>query len=190
MGGEQTGLAETHDSSRAPKTMHIIHVPTRKALTVWHLHFICILDFVLISVTYLIFWQIAVSKTGQICLQSESQCVGRETVASSDRKPFVTDDWVNRLVLINILIGALPSWTLGFLLFFPSYTSDWGPLVSVLHKHTKKQIAHSWFHDLLLRPARGGGGKSHKNPVFGGFKFYQTQRKRKQKKRLSGNRGA
>lgn len=155
VGGGQTNLAETHDSYRVPNTMHIIHLTTTEPLAVWHLHFICILELGWFWSQISFFDKLLCQKWVRFAFSlshSDSGCVGRETVASSDRKPFVTDDWVNRLVLINILIGALPSWTFAFFLF-----SQLSPLVSVLFwlrdRHTKTRMAGTGQGLLVKLPA-------------------------------------
>lgn len=137
--------------------MHIIHWPTTEPLTVWHLHFICILESGWFRSHISFFDKLPCQKWGRFAFslsRSDSGCVAREAAPSGDRKPFVTDDWVNRLVLINILIGALPPWTFGFFLF-----AQLSPVVSALfwlrascvcfststQRHAWLELCKGWF---------------------------------------------
>lgn len=148
---------QTHDSYRVPNTMRIIHWPTTEPLTVWHLHFICILESGWFRSHISFFDKLPCQKWGRFAFslsRSDSGCVAREAAPSGDGKPFVTDDWVNRLVLINILIGALPPWTFGFLLF-----AQLSPVVSALfwlrascvcfststQRHAWLELCKGWF---------------------------------------------
>lgn len=148
---------QTHDSYRVPNTMHIIHWPTTEPLTVWHLHFICILESGWFRSHISFFDKLPCQKWGRFAFslsRSDSGCVAREAAPSGDRKPFVTDDWVNRLVLINILIGALPPWTFGFFVF-----AQPSPVVSALfwlrascvcfststQRHAWLELCKGWF---------------------------------------------
>lgn len=100
----------------------VIYLPTSGQFAIWHMHFRCILEPCRFQAQISFFWQIALSKKARFAFilshgDSSSLCVGTNWSPTSSSKPFVTDDWVNRVVLMNILIAALPFWTFGFWLF-------------------------------------------------------------------------
>lgn len=166
-GADKLISPQTHDSYRVPNTMHIIHWPTTEPLTVWHLHFICILESGWFRSHISFFDKLPCQKWGRFAFslsRSDSGCVAREAAPSGDRKPFVTDDWVNRLVLINILIGALPPWTFGFFLF-----AQLSPVASALFWLRASRVCFAQVHkdmhgwscakvDLMEDPAELIGG--------------------------------